>query len=69
MGIDGLCPRKNKMEIITKSTVDVVQIQSMGGDSMICAAAKVSTNGTEAMGLVDEEDDACPGGVLIGRLH
>lgn len=43
------------MEIKFKSVVDVNVIQSMGGDSMICAAAKVSTNGNDAMNLVDEE--------------
>jgi len=43
------------VEIKFKSVVDVNVIQSMGGDSMICAAAKVSTNGNDAMNLVDEE--------------
>jgi thymidylate synthase (FAD) len=36
------------MEIQTKSTIDVELIQSMGGDSMVVAAARVSTNGTDA---------------------
>jgi thymidylate synthase (FAD) len=32
-----------------KSTIDVNPIQTMGGDFMVVAAAKVSTNGTEAL--------------------
>lgn len=35
--------------LIYKSTVDVTPIQSMGGDHMIVAAAKVSTCGTDAL--------------------
>lgn len=37
------------MEIQLKSNVDVKLIQSMGGDHMVVAAAKVSTCGTDAM--------------------
>ena len=40
--------RKDRMEIQFKSTIDVRLIQSMGGDHMIVAAAKVST---EELGL------------------
>lgn len=37
-----------------KSTIDVNLIQSMGGDHMIVAAAKVSTTGTAAMELASQ---------------
>lgn len=36
-----------------KSTVDVEMIQSMGGDEMVVAAAKVSTCGTDAVKFAD----------------
>lgn len=36
-----------------KSTVDVALIQSMGGDHMVVAAAKVSTNGPAAVAFAD----------------
>jgi thymidylate synthase (FAD) len=41
--------------ITFKQTIDVSLIQSVGNDSMICAAAKVSTSGEEARNLVDKE--------------
>ena len=43
------------MEIQLKSEIEVKLIQKMGGDSMVCAAAKVSTSGEDALLLVDEE--------------
>ena len=46
--------------ITLKSTVDVNVIQSMGGDSLIVAAAKVSTNGTDAVSFAMTSDG--PGG-------
>lgn len=36
-----------------KSTIDVKLIQTMGGDHMVVAAAKVSTNGTDALKFSD----------------
>lgn len=36
-----------------KDTIDVELIQSMGGDHMIVAAARVSTNGTDAVAMAD----------------
>lgn len=36
-----------------KSRIDVTLIQSMGGDHMVVAAAKVSTNGVDAMRFAD----------------
>lgn len=42
------------MNITLKSTVDVQLIQSMGGDHMIVAAAKVSTNGADCLQWADE---------------
>lgn len=41
--------------ITLKSNIDVNLVQSMGGDKMVVAAAKVSTNGNEALGFVDAE--------------
>ncbi len=38
-----------------KSSVEVELIQSMGGDFMVVAAAKVSTNGVDAKQFVDKE--------------
>jgi len=38
-----------------KSDIDVKLIDYMGGDHMVVAAAKVSTNGTEAMRLASQE--------------
>lgn len=38
-----------------KSTIDVSLVQSMGGDNMVVAAAKVSTSGQEALSFVDKE--------------
>lgn len=38
-----------------KYDVDVTLVQSMGSDSMIVAAAKVSTSGEEALALVDKD--------------
>lgn len=44
-------------KIQLKSTIDVELIQSMGGDSMVVAAAKVSTTGTDAMQYAKAKDD------------
>lgn len=46
-------------EIKFKSTVDVQRVQSMGGDHMVVAAAKVATTGTDAMAFAgaDAEDN------------
>lgn len=41
--------------ITFKNTSDVSLIQHVGNDSMICAAAKVSTSGEEARNLVDDD--------------
>lgn len=41
--------------MLLKSEIDVTLIQSMGGDSMVVAAAKVSTNGVDALSYVDED--------------
>jgi thymidylate synthase (FAD) len=46
---------KDIVEIQFKSDVDVRLINSMGGDNMVVAAAKVSTSGQEAELLVDEK--------------
>lgn len=43
------------MEIQFKSTVDVKLIQSMGGDHMVVAAAKVSTNGDACLQFATSE--------------
>lgn len=43
------------MEMKFISEIAVRLIQSGGGDSMVCAAAKVSTSGEEAAALVDAE--------------
>ena len=43
------------MEIQLKSTIDVELVQSCGGDHMVVAAAKVSTNGIEAKKFADPE--------------
>ena len=40
-------------EMQFKSTIDVQLIQSMGGDHMVVAAAKVATTGTDAAALAD----------------
>lgn len=40
-------------EIQFKSTIDVQLVQSMGGDHMVVAAAKVCTSGCDAMGYTD----------------
>lgn len=37
-----------------KSEIDVTLVQQMGGDHMVVAAAKVSTNGAEALAFADE---------------
>ncbi len=42
------------MDIQTRSDVTVRLIQSMGGDQMVVAAAKVSTSGEEALAFVDQ---------------
>lgn len=41
------------MNMIFKSTVDVTRIQSMGGDHMVIASAKVSTSGVDALSFMD----------------
>ena len=60
------------MKIQLKSTVDVKLIQSMGGDHMIVAAAKVSTNGLAALEFAEEgkaEDNAGLIRYLIKHRH
>jgi len=52
-----------------KSTVDVNVIQSMGGDSLICAAAKVSTTGNEALSFIDAEANAGLINYLVKHRH
>ena len=42
-------------DIQFKSDIDVRQIQSMGGDHMVVAAAKVSTIGNEALEYAMEQ--------------
>lgn len=44
-------------QITTKSTVDVRRIQAMGGDHMVIAAAKVSTDGAAAEALASMPAD------------
>ena len=53
-------------EIQYKSTVDVELIQSMGGDSMVVAAARVSTNGIDASAMANLPADGNAG--LINYL-
>jgi thymidylate synthase (FAD) len=43
------------MNIQLKSDIDVELIQSMGGDEMVVAAAKVSTTGTDAVQFAKDE--------------
>lgn len=43
-------------EIQFKSDIDVELIQSMGGDHMVVAAAKVSTTGTDALQFATDEN-------------
>lgn len=60
------------MKIQLKSTVDVTLIQSMGGDHMVVAAAKVSTNGLAALEYAEEgkaEDNAGLIRYLIKHRH
>lgn len=52
-----------------KSDIDVELIQSMGGDQMVVAAAKVSTSGTEAKKLVDQGANAGLINYLIKHRH
>jgi thymidylate synthase (FAD) len=40
-----------------KNGIDVELIQSMGGDGMVVAAAKVSTNGNDAVSFVNDNDN------------
>lgn len=54
-------------EIQTKSTVDVTLVQSMGGDHMVVAAAKVSTCGDAALAFADPSAAEGNAG-LIGYL-
>lgn len=44
------------MTITLKSDIDVSLVQHVGGDHMIVAAAKVSTNGTDAAALAEESN-------------
>lgn len=53
-------------ELVFKSTIDVELVQSMGGDSMVVAAARVSTNGTDAAAMADLPADEHAG--LINYL-
>jgi thymidylate synthase (FAD) len=55
-----------------KSTVDVQLVQSMGGDYMVVAAAKVSTNGQEALQFAEpgsEEDNKGLINYLVKQRH
>ena len=45
------------MEVKFKNSVDVEVIQTMGGDHMVVAAAKVSTNGTDALKYASESSE------------
>lgn len=45
------------MDLKFKSTVDVTQVQLMGGDHMVVAAAKVATTGTDAMTFANVTSD------------
>lgn len=58
-------------EIQYKSTVDVELIQSVGGDAMVIAAARVSTNGTDAVAMADlpPEDNAGLINYLMKQRH
>jgi len=47
-----------------KSTVDVQLIQQMGGDFMVVAAAKVSTNGTDALEFAKPEAGEANAGLI-----
>lgn len=47
-----------------KSTIDVTKIQSMGGDYMVVAAAKVSTNGVDAAEFADPIRDGENAGLI-----
>ena len=44
-------------EMKYKSEVDVEMIQSAGGDHMVVASAKVSTNGNDSLKYLDSEED------------
>lgn len=56
-----------KMEFTSKITVSL--IQQMGGDAMVVAAAKVSTNGVEASKFVDAEANFGLINYLIKQRH
>lgn len=47
-----------------KSTIDVTAIQIMGGDFMVVAAAKVSTNGTDALEYAKPESANANAGLI-----
>lgn len=51
------------------SDITVRLIQKVGGDQMVCAAAKVSTSGEEAANLVDEEANAGLINYLVKMRH
>lgn len=55
------------MQYTDKITVEV--IESMGGDRLICAAAKVSTSGAEAAKLIDDEANAGLINYLMKHRH
>lgn len=54
------------MDVQFKSTIDVNLIHHVGGDHMVCAAAKVSTTGEESLALAGQPEEASAG--LINYL-
>lgn len=52
-----------------KSTVDVELVQSMGGDSMVVAAARVSTSGVDARAMADLPADEHAGVINYLMKH
>jgi thymidylate synthase (FAD) len=59
------------MKIQTTSEITVKLIDKMGGDRMIVAAARVSTNGEDALALIDDDPQASAGLInyLIKQRH
>jgi thymidylate synthase (FAD) len=51
-------------EIVLKSTIDVELVDFTGGDHMVAAAARVSTNGTDAAEMAQ-----CPSGEIDGLIN
>ncbi|TWT58980.1 Thymidylate synthase ThyX [Thalassoglobus neptunius] len=52
------------VDVRYKSSVEVEQIQSMGGDHMVVAAARVSTQGADALQYADEASSAENSGLI-----